>query len=245
MSERKSLYTMDLTREDRSTIIRFCLTRGDRATMRTGYLVRPLSMADLEAAFKERESEIDKRILEYKANMENFDPNNTNENLRSFFGGEPTKTEFCTYINDLIRQEQEARAQIRLSYHISVDMSALTPADIAFHMSLSPKVTFGYSNELHEECDFALTDKIRARLLSSSISDSDPFDGWDYGALYLDSNMALTYEDIEIMKNGEIMLSTVSHEEMFDVFFDTDDKKAFIDFEGQTKRNLEIWEKVK
>ena len=113
---------------------------------------------------------------------------------------------------------------------------------MAFHTSLNPRVTFGDTNELHEECNFALTREVKDALMDSSLG-SDPEEGFDYGAFYLGKS-PLYYEDLTVYGGEEVILSTVSHEGMMDVFLSEEDLYAFRDFELNKARNFKIAKKL-
>ena len=82
----------------------------------------------------------------------------------------PAKEDYVSYCGEIIRQEREILRRVRGEYHIAVDCAFTPKKWLRFHKSLSPRVTFGYSNALHEECDFALTDEVRQAFLHSSQS---------------------------------------------------------------------------
>ena len=240
--KRKVLYTGALDAEERATVIRYAIEIGDRATCRTNYLLRPFTGEMLEAAFREREVRIEDRIRAYEERVRTFDPAATTPEFRSFFGGVVTKEKFAAYVADLIREEEAAKQSLRRAYGISVDYATLTPEDEAFHASLSPRVTFGDTSELHELCDFALTREIKDAFLDSSLGD-EPEDGMDYGAFYV-GNTPLFYEDICVTVGGETVLETVSRDEVMDFFLTEQEMLAFIDFELNKTRNRKIIKKL-
>lgn len=240
--KRKVLFTGMLTAEERATVMRFAVEIGDRAKCRTNSLLRPLTGELLEGAFRERERRIEEREKAYIERARTFDPSAAAPELRSFFDGEVTSERYGKYIAELIKQEEEAKKALRRSYHITVDYAYLDPEDEAFHKSLSPRVTFGDSNELHEACDFALTREIKDAILDSSLG-GDPEEGFDYGAFYLGKS-PLYYEDLSVSEGGELILDTVSHEGIMDLFLSPEDLKSFADFELNRARNRKIAEKL-
>ena len=240
--KRKVVFTGTLNAEERLTVMRFALEIGDRATCRTNCLLRPLTQDLLEAAFREREAKINERERAYLERARTFDPAKASPELASFFDGEVTNEKYGKYIAESIKQEEEAKRAIRSSYHVTVDYAYLDPEDEAFHASLAPRVTFGDTNELHEFCDFALTQDKKDDLMDSSLG-SDPEEGFDYGAFYLGKS-PLYYEDLCVYEGEDPILSTVSHEGMMDVFLLEEDFVRFRDFELNKSRNFKIAKKL-
>lgn len=240
--KRKVLYTGLLDAEERATVIRYAIEVGDRATCRTNCLLRPFTSEMLEEAFRERERRIEERERAYEERARTFDPAATTAEFRSFFGGEVTKEKFERYIADLIKEEEAAKASLRRAYSVTVDYATLTPEDEAFHRSLSPRVTFGDTVELHELCDFALTREIKDAFLDSSLGD-DPEEGFDYGAFYV-GKTPLYYEDVCVTSGGEKVLETISRDEVMDFFLTESEMLAFVDFELNKTRNRKIIKKL-
>ena len=240
--KRNVMFTGMLTAEERAAVMRFALEIGDRATCRTNCLLRPLTGELLERAFREREQKIEAREKAYIERARTFDPASASPELKSFFGGEVTSEKYGKYIAESIKQEEEAKKMLRRSYHVTVDYAYLEKEDEAFHKSLSPRVTFGDSNELHEACSFVLTREIKEALQDSSLG-GDPEEGFDYGAFYLGKS-PLYYEDLCVSEGGEPILSTVSHEGILDLFLSEDDLRAFPDFELNRQRNRKIAQKL-
>jgi len=240
--KRRVLFTGMLTAEERATVMRFAIEIGERASCRTNCLLRPLTGALLENAFREREKKIEERERAYIERARTFDPAAASPELRSFFGGEVTSEKYGKYIAELIKQEEDAKKTLRRSYQVCVDYADLDPEDEAFHASLSPIVTFGDTNVLHEKCDFALTREIKDAFLDSSLG-GDPEEGFDYGSFYL-GKTPLYYEDLAVEKGGEPILATVSHEGILDVFLSDEELKLFPDFELNRARNRQIARKL-
>ena len=240
--KRSVMFTGNLTPAERAVMIRFAVEIGEKAKCRTNCLLRPFDADLLEKAFREKEAVIEKRERVYVESVKTFDPATVSETMKSYFNNNVTDESYAKYVAELIRQEEEVKKLIRRSYHVTVDYAYLSEADAAFHRSLSPRVTFGESNELHEACEFTLTREIKDTLLDSSLGD-DPEEGYDYGAFYL-GETPLVYEDLEVSEGGEPILSTVSHEGIMDLFLSKSDFEKFVDFELQRPRNRKIAEKL-
>ena len=241
--KRKVLFTGLLDAEERATVIRFAVEVGAKATCRTNCLLRPLTTELLERAFSEREERIEERERAYVERTRTFDPKKVSPEFRSFFGGDVTAEKFGKYMAELIKEEEAAKASLRRSYHVSVEYADLDPEDEAFHRSLSPRVTFGDTNELHEKCEFALTREIKDAFLDSSLGD-DPEQAFDYGAFYL-GKTPLYYEDLCVTSaEGEKVLETVSRDEVMDLFLTEEELTSFMDFELNKTRNRKIIKKL-
>lgn len=236
------------TPAERNAVIRFAVTVGDRAKCSTRSLFRPLKMRDLSAAFREREDAHRKRIEEYQRRAEEYEEGATplSENFLHFFGGVPKKEAFVSYCNEIVKQEREELRRVRKEYHIAVDFQYTPKKLLRFHKSLSPRVTFGYSNVLHEECDFALTDEVRQAFLRSSLAESPQYkDDWahDFGYVFFDSVIALFYEDLCVFKGEHRILNTISHEGMCTADLSEEDLQELCSFEG--KKNGKLVQKIK
>ena len=240
--KRSVMFTGTLTPFERAVMMRFAIEIGTEATCRTNCLLRPFDADILEAAFKEKEDAITRRERAYVESVKSFDPADVSESMRTFFKGNVTNESYAKYIAELIRQEEEVKKHIRRSYHVTVDYAYVTEGDAALHKSLSPRVTFGDSDELHEACCFALTREIKDAFLDSSLG-GEPEEGYDFGAFYVGES-PLYYEDLSVKANGETILSTVSHEGMMDLFLSEDDLRQFVNFELQRPRNRKIAEKL-
>ena len=241
--ERKVLFTGELNAEERAAVIRYTVEIGEKASCRTTCLLRPLTGKLLEDAFRERERKIEERERAYVQRARTFDPAKVTPEYRSFFGGEVTAERFGKYIAESIKQEEEAKATLRRSYHVTVDYAYLEAEDRALHRSLSPRVTFGDSNELHEVCEFTLTRELKDLLMDSSLGDVDEEEGFDYGSFYV-GKTPLYYQDLTVTIGGQTVLETVSHEEILDLFLTEEELKAFRDFELNKARNEKIVAKL-
>lgn len=226
------------TPKERNAVIRYAVSVGTRAKCSTKTLMRPLKMRDLQAAFREREQEHRKTIAEYRRRAEEYEEGITplSDAAVSFFGGVPSKKQFLSYCNSIIGQEREAMRHLRTDYHISAGYGFTPKKRLQFHRSLSPRVTFGYSGNLHEECDFALTDEVRQAFLNSSLAELPAYKGdWthDYGCVFFGSVIELLYEDLTVFKRERCILETTSHEEMCTFSFTEEELQALAVFAGE------------
>ena len=138
--------------------------------------------------------------------------------------------------------QKESLEHIRKSYFVSVDYQFIPEEILNFHNSLSPKVTFGYSNQLHEECTFALTDE-RKKYIEKNMKINSTFDF--YGAFYLGDYSGIYYEDTVIWIGEKVVFECVSHESMMDVYLDEETERLFLAYKGERKENARIMEKLK
>jgi len=193
-------------------------------------------MDDLESAFKERDGERAKTIERYLKIVSDYkDGKPISEGLRSSFGDKgPTLEELESYCDAMIRQTEDS--DIREMYTVCVDYKFKSKESRAFHTSLNPRVTFGYSNVLHEECDCIITDRIRNVLLPCFEYEEDKDDYFYNGAFECAASETL-YEDLMIYRGDRIILSTISHEGMFTICLDDADVEAFREFEGERELN--------
>jgi len=229
--------TNDLNDYSRLVIIRFCLTRGTRLKCSTRDVMRPLEMKDLEAAFEEQTAYHKGWRKEY---LGQFNDSKKREELYlSIFGtDDPPQEDVDKYLEEMKRQEDEIFNSLRKSYIINVGYAYLSEESLAFHRSMNPHVSFGYSNVLHEECDCLITDELRGCLLRSLGYEVVDFSSQmqRYGAFYCKGSDTY-YEDLIVWHDDRILLSTITHELMFNVCFNEEDIKAFRTFEGMTERN--------
>ncbi len=231
-------YTLDgayrtaLTAKDRNFLIRYLVAVGTRAKCATTALKHSLRMSDLKKAFGEQRENCLKSIAQHEREIESYDPEKTrlSESMLAFFGGVPSKETFTAYYKRLIGQEKENLRSLKRSYSVDVDYEFTGRKLLAFHRSLSPRVTFGYSNRLHEECDFMLDDEKRAAFLEESTLKDPPHDRsryfLDWGQLSFGENNDLFYEDLAIFRGETCVLETISHEEMMTVRLEEDDLEA-------------------
>ena len=240
--------TFKLSKPERLAIIRFCLNNGTRIKCSTHSLVRPLEMRYLDDAFKEWDGENAARFEKARKEIEDYKNGGP---LSWFFivhgvRKKPTIQELEECLNRAI--EEEEISNIRKSYSIAVDFVYLSEEILNFHNSMNPKITFGYSNVLHEECDSEITDAVRRRLLpcfkeNKNIDLDFTFGGFKVGDFTADES-PLYYEDLIISRGDKEILSTTTHEYEFDLFFNDEDIAAFRSFEGKTERNEKIINKL-
>jgi hypothetical protein len=202
----------------------------------TRSLLRPLTMDDLESAFLERDEERAETMDKYRKLVSDYkDGKPISEGLRSWFGNrDPPIEELESYCDAMIRQTEDS--DIREMYMVYVGYQFMTEENRAFHASLNPRVTFGYSNALHEECDCIITDRIRNVLLSCFEYGEDKDDCYYNGAFECTAS-GTSYEDLTIYRGDRIILSTVSHEGMFTICLNDADIEAFSEFEGKRETN--------
>ncbi|MDE5766602.1 MAG: hypothetical protein K2I17_05495 [Clostridia bacterium] len=240
----------NLSPEERNIVIRYTITIGTRARCSTRHLMRPFKTQYLREAQKEKKAEHQKRIAEYKSAAENYVEGETQlgDTFIQFFGGIPSKKRLTNYYNNLIKQEKDNLRMISRTYSVHVDYGHISPELLKFHNSLNPRPTFGYSNSLHEECDFELTEQNKAAFLSSSLAELPSYTGdWmhDHGYVFFDSIIGLMYEDLAVFKGDRCILSTVSHEGEFDANLSDEELEGLRSFEDKKVLNEKIIEQLK
>ena len=243
-------YETNITAAERNALIRYCLSVGTRAKCSTRALMRPFKQKYLTTALREMKESHKKAIAEYSKKIELYDKGELHlpQNLIDYFEGAPTKDRYEKYIRSLIRQEREVMRTGSKDYMICVSFAFTDKKMLDFHNTLNPRVTFGYSNSLHEECDFALTEEIKNAFLNSSLKELPAWEqDWthDWGYVYFDSISNLLYEDLEIFVGERFILSTLSHEQGMTVSLTEEELAAFLDFEGKRNKNLATVEKLK
>lgn len=226
------------TPRERNAVIRYALSVGTRAKCATRWLLRPLKMRDLQAAIREREAGHRAAIEEYRRKAEEYEEGVTplSESSLHFFGGVPAKEDYVSYCGEIIRQEREILRRCRREYQVSVDCAFTPKKWLRFHKSLSPRVTFGYSSALHEECDFALTDEVRQAFLHSSLTELPAYKDdrtHDYGVVFFGSPVELLYEDLSVSVGDRCVLDTISHEEMCTFSFTEGELQGLAAFAGK------------
>lgn len=243
-------YGTNLTAAERNALIRFCLSIGTRAKCSTRVLLRPFKQKYLTTALREMKGGHLKSIAEYEKNIELYNRGELPlpQGLIDYFEGPPTKERFEKYMRALIRQERGVMRMLSKSYQINVDFAFTNQKLLGFHKTLNPRVTFGYSNSLHEECDFPLTEKIRDAFLNASLKDLPSFkQDWmhDWGYVFFGSCSELLYEDLEVFLGERYLLSTLSHEKDMTVSLTEEELAAFYDFEGKRRKNIATVGKLK
>ena len=235
--ELDAAFNAALTARERNFLIRYSLCRGTRGKCSTTTLLRPFRQKDLRTAFAEREEESRSRIAEYERRMQEFDPDNVPDDMRAMFGSIPTKENFTSYCMSLIAQEKAAMRELKRSYIVCVDYAHTGRFWKEFHQSLDPRVTFGDSNVLHEECDFWLDDEQCDAFLYASLSDLPKGrNDWihDWGNVFL-GDMELVYEDLCVYLGEMCMLKTVSHEEIMIVNLKEEQLREIEEIPGKKK----------
>ena len=235
---------------ERNALIRYCLSVGTRAKCSTRAVMRPFKQKYLTAALRELRKNFMQKISEYTEWMQTYVEGETKlpDWMIDYFEGIPTKEIFTDYCCSVIKQERGTLRSLMKNYSIRVDFAFTDKKWLAFHYSLNPRVTFGYSNRLHEVCDFALTEEVKNAFLNSSLKELSTWEqDWthDWGYVYFDSITNLLYEDLAVLIGERYILDTVSHEEMMTVSLTDEELTAFIDFEGKRNENLATIEKLK
>ena len=240
----------NITVAERNTLIRYCLSIGTRAKCSTRAVMRPFKQKYLTAALRELRKNFMQKISEYTEWMQTYVEGETKlpDWIIDYFEGIPTKERFANYCRSVIKQERGTLRSIMKNYSIHVDFAFTDKKLLAFHNSLNPRVTFGYSNLLHEVCDFALTEEVKNAFLNSSLKELSTWEqDWthDWGYVYFGSITNLLYEDLAVLIGERCILDTVSHENMMTVSLNDEELTAFVDFEGKQNENLAIVEKLK
>jgi hypothetical protein len=205
-------------------------------------------MNDLEASFEEKDAGFKAEIERHRQSFNDYKNSKTPDRrqldwFKLAFGTEnPSFEEVENYFNGNIEREMQNIGQIRKMYLVSVDYGFLSEDNLAFHASMNPHITFGYSNALHEECDCQITEDVRNSLLSSFEDERTRYlDEQEsrYGAFYCKRSDTY-YEDLAVWCDDREILFTMSHEMTVSICFNEADKKAFSEFEGETERNDKI-----
>lgn len=242
------------TPAERNALIRYAVSIGTRAKLRTRVLLRPLKMKDLQEAFEERELFYQREDEKLKKQREEYDPSKIapDSPLANYFGKVPSKEEYGEYCSALIWQCNEASKRIRLSYSVFVENSIPNKL-MKLHRSLNPRVSFGYSNILHEECDFELTDEIKKILMNASLK-TLPYNArdliHDFGYVIIGDeaparSLPLCYEDLYVYSGNRNMLYCLSHERQCGIDFTEDELNGFLHFDGKEETNRKIINKIK
>jgi len=200
------------------------------------------AFAEEEAKFEKEAGKIRQALIDFKNGKPLSEP--LYSHLKMLYRKNPTIKEIEKYCNQALKD----LPQIRKSYGVSVGYEYLSDDILTFHNSMNPKITFGYSGQLHEECDSEITDTVRNMLLpcfkdSKGIEDFLTFGGFAIGET-TDDFSPTYYEDLIILRGGEELLSTITHEDMFDLYFNNEDIEAFRSFENSFERNEKIINKL-
>lgn len=239
--------TSKLTKSERLAIIRFCLNRGTRVKFSTHSLLRPFEMRYLENAFNEWDAENAERFEKHRQEIEDYKNGKPLSWFYIMHFGSKAKPS-VKELEERLDKAMNDIFDIRKSYSLAVSYVYLSEEVLSFHNSMNPKITFGYSNQLHEECDSEITDTVCNRLLfsfkdSKGIEAFLTFGGFTVGKITDDESL-LYYEDLIIFRGNKKLLSTITHENMFDIFFSDEDIKAFRPFEDNIERNDKIINKL-
>lgn len=215
------------TPKERNTLIRYCLSVATRAKCSTNALLRPFKQKFLKEAFDEQNKEHLERIEKYKQAMQEYDPKTTKlpQRMIDYFEGIPTYESYADYCKRIIKQERDVLCSLKRNYAIHVDYAFISRKLLAFHNSLNPHVTFGYTSILHEECDFMFDEEKRKAFLNSSLADLPQYQNdWihDWGNVAFDG-VNLIYEDLTLFRGDVCILETISHEQMMTVRLDETD----------------------
>ena len=234
-----------LTIKERNSLILYCLSVGTRAVCSTNGLLRPLKMRDLNAAFEEQRKKQLAQIEKYERLAREYDPENPKleDWMYVFFGRAPTKERLAAYCNGAIKNCKMILRGMKRDYYVCVNYRFVGKKLLDFHRSLNPRVTFGYSTMLHEECDFALDDNTREAFLNCSLSKPSAEGGWDWGYVVFGEHSEIVYEDLSVYRGVERMLETVSHEKMMTVWLDDGDLAKIADFDGGKELVLKLSQK--
>ncbi len=185
-------YDTPLTPKERNALIRYCIAIGTRARCSTRAILRPFKQKYLTSALREVKSSHLEQIEKFKQQIILYqnDESELTEGLIGFFNGIPSKKQYERYMRELIKHENDVINLISKSYSINVNFSCVSKELLEFHNSLNPRITFGYSNVLHEECDFELNDKVKNAFLNASLKEfPDCERDWtrDWGYVFFDS----------------------------------------------------------
>ena len=219
-----------LTPRERNLLIRYCVAVATRGTCATKALLRPFKQTDLREAFAEQGRAHTERIARYERAAQEYDPQTAElpQNMLNYFGGVPTKEQYAAYCREIVKQEESTVRSLERMYTVCVNYAFVGRKWLAFHRSLNPRVTFGYSSLLHEACDFLFDEEKRAAFLRSSLADLPQWKGdavHDWGNVMF-GNMQLFYEDLTLYRGEACILQTVSHEEMMTARLEEPDLSA-------------------
>lgn len=236
-------YDTPLTPKERNALIRYCIAIGTRARCSTCAILRPFKQKYLTSALREVKSSHLERIEKFKQQIILYqnDESELTEGLIGFFNGIPSKKQYERYLRELIKQENDVINLISKSYSINVNFSCVSKELLEFHNSLNPRITFGYSSVLHEECDFELNDKVKNAFLNASLKEfPDCERDWtrDWGYVFFDSIINLFYEDLRVFRGDRCILDTISHERMLTINLNDEEIENFIGFENDGKNSV-------
>lgn len=234
-----------LTPKERNALIRYCISVATRGRCSTKALLRPFKQKYLKEAFAEQSKVHTERIARYERAAQAYDPQTAGapHSIPGDSGSVPAKEAYIAHCREIVRQERDTVRSLRRLYTVCVNYAFVGKKWLAFHRSLNPRVTFGSSSLLHEECDFLFDDEKRAAFLSSSLADLPQWKGdtvHDWGNVMF-GNMQLLYEDLALYRGDVCILETVSHEEMMTARLDDADLTAL----ARTKGGKILVKKIK
>ena len=239
--------TYKLTATDRRVINKFLLSVADEMEFSTNCIRQPLSLEKLEIAFKEVENKAKKRIEETRSLLTDFDNGNLPLHLKSYFGDDVKREDVALHIEQVVLQENYVVKSIKNNYTVSVVNDFFDDATARdLHLSFNPRVTFGYSNQLHEECRVALTPSLRELFSKSQLCKQDKINAelFSYGAFTIDKIACSYYEDTKFFINGKCIMATISHEQIYNLSLSNDLLIQFLNFENKKDRNQKIIAKI-
>ena len=206
---------------------------------------QPLTMELLNNAFSEVEEKTHQEITKLQNNVGNYENLHFDEQTLRFFGGKPSKEEYEEYANSLIEQEKQALKSIKNCYLIDVDNEFANERARALHLSFHPRATFGYSNQLHEECSVEVTPALRELFLKTDLCKRAVFEceKRSYGSFFIEELCAF-YEDTNMFVGNRLIMETISHERMYDIYLNEEELNLFETFEGKEARNKAIIKKL-
>ena len=248
---RRNLFSYDtpLTPQERNALIRYCIVIGTRARCSTRAILRPFKQKYLTYALRELKSSHLEQIEKFKQQIilyQNGELEPT-EGIIGYFNGIPSKKQYERYVNELIKQENNIVNSISKSYTINVNFSHISKELLEFHNSLNPRITFGYSNVLHEECDFELNNNVKNAFLNASLKELPAWEqDWthDWGYVFFDSIINLFYEDLCVFRGDRCILETISHDQMLTINLSDEELENFLGFENDGEYSV-LTEKLK
>lgn len=242
-------YNTPLTPKERNALIRYCIAIGTHARCSTRGILRSFKQKYLTSALIELKSSHLEQIKKYKQQINLFKNGELelSEGLISYFNGIPSSNQYEKYMRALIKQENDVANMISKNYTINVDFSNISKELLKFHNSLNPHITFGYSNALHEECDFELNNEVKNAFLNSSLKELPTWEkDWthDWGYVFFNSIIELFYEDLIVFRDDRCILETISHEQMMTINLNDEELQNFFGFEDSGENSV-LTEKLK
>lgn len=237
--------TEKLTATDRTVLNRFCLEIATHIRFSTNCIRRPFTEAMLRAAFSEMETQTAERIEKLREKAKNYAALSFEGPLSDYFGGKPSEEEYAAYVEELIEQETQALKTRESCYTVSVDCEFSGEEARALYTSFHPRATFGYSNQLHDECRAELTPSLRLRLQKTELCKRPSFDceSRTFGSFFLEELCGF-FEDTALFAGDRMLSETISHERIYDLYLTEKECRQFETFEGREQRNRKILNKL-